>query len=322
MSMRIRTIIIVFCLGALALAVPSQISFQGVLKDSSGSPITGSREITFTIFGSSTGPGHSWTETQTISIEAGLYNVQLGAVTPLSASDFDGFTKYLGISIGGTELLPRVMMVSVPYAYRADQATYADTAGSSGGFPNSVLLTPGTAQTTNAAGAIWIKSSASGVNADNMANVVSVESTGDHTYAAQFKNGGMVGRIAGRPNGNTSYYGALIQYGDAIAAVIGFRWLISNPYYLNCGGLFEVRGSETEYACGLSTQLDGGNSYGYAAKFTGGIGIVLPDSTGAISALVDSIDTGTLEGTVRYDGNTHDFFGWAGGGKGWVKLNN
>jgi hypothetical protein len=316
--MRIKWLAFLIVLAVCANSVPSLISFQGVLKDSSGSPINGSREITFTIFGAATGPGHSWTETQTVSIEAGLYNVQLGAVTPLPTSAFDGTTKYLGITIGGTELLPRVMMVSVPYAYRADQATYADTAGSSGGFPNSVLLNPTTAQTTSAANAIYIKSAASGNDSVNTINIVSIESTGNHAFAAQFGHGTTLGKIGGRLD-NSIYAGALFQTGSSAFSYQAFRQGLG-PYFINYGGVLAANGSEAEIANGLLVEVDGGNAYGYAAQFIGGVGIVLPDSTGAVGALLASIDSGTKEGTVRYDGNDNHFYGW--NGTAWKQLDN
>jgi len=170
LSVSILLIVLICCV----YAVPSKISFQGVLKDSAGNPITGSRTVVFTIYGSPTGADSSWSETQTISVEAGLYNVKLGSVHPFDLSDFDGNTKYLAVSIGGSELLPRVVILTVPYAYRAE---YADTAGSSGGTQNAVLFNPTTIQATSAANAIWVRSTITNKSA------VSIEAIGERSKA-------------------------------------------------------------------------------------------------------------------------------------------
>jgi len=156
--------IMVLMAGTLCLSVvPQTISFQGMLKDSAGSLVTGTREITFRICSALQGGTVLWNEMQTVSVEAGLYSVQLASVTSFPADLFNGDARYLGIVIGGTELAPRVMILTVPYAFKAASsdtaahATYADSAGSSG-TAGAVLLGPTTIQSTSAANAIWVKS--------------------------------------------------------------------------------------------------------------------------------------------------------------------
>jgi hypothetical protein len=113
-------------------AVPLKINFQGVLKDSAGNVINNpSLSIVFSIYSGATGGSAIWTETQSVSVEAGLYNVQMGGVTaiPADGSVFDGSTRYLGITVGtDTEMTPRLPMVSVPYAFLAQAAVTAGTA--------------------------------------------------------------------------------------------------------------------------------------------------------------------------------------------------
>ena len=166
MRKTIWCLLLLLLFSVASIAVPAYISFQGVLKDSAGSPITGMRDITFAIYPGATGGGASWSETQTVTVEAGLYNVKLGSATAMNpATVFDGSTRYLSTSIGGSELLPRVALLTVPHSFRsdtadnathADTATYADSAGSSG-TAGAVLLGPATIQSTSAANAVWVK---------------------------------------------------------------------------------------------------------------------------------------------------------------------
>ena len=74
----------------LALAArgdpPTAINYQGRLLDDVGQPIDGSRELRFTVLDSgTTGMGSVlWGETQTVTLTAGIYNVLLGSINPVS----------------------------------------------------------------------------------------------------------------------------------------------------------------------------------------------------------------------------------------------
>jgi len=122
-------------------AVPQKISFQGMLKDSAGSPISGSKSVTFRIYGSPTGGMVLWSETQTITVEGGLYSVRLGEVNPLDLSVFAEDMRYLGISLDDSELYPRTMILSVPYAYRCSTALTAESIayGTAGSFEGTTF---------------------------------------------------------------------------------------------------------------------------------------------------------------------------------------
>jgi hypothetical protein len=115
--------------------VPSQISYQGTLTDSTGNPITGTRSMLFKLYSDSTGGDYPlWSETQSsVEIANGLFSVQLGSVNPLSPTIFNGSTRWLAIQIDPDteDLTPRQPMITVPYGFRsadADHAVYADTA--------------------------------------------------------------------------------------------------------------------------------------------------------------------------------------------------
>jgi hypothetical protein len=83
--------------------------------------VNGDVSIIFTIYNASTGGDVLWTETQTVTVTDGVFNVLLGSQNPILANTFDGNERYLGVKVGGVdpEMTPRKQMVSVPFAYRA-----------------------------------------------------------------------------------------------------------------------------------------------------------------------------------------------------------
>lgn len=108
-------------------AVPLYIDYQGMLRDKSGNTQTGSFSMVFKIYDAATSGNIVYQETQTVSVSNGIYNVRLGAVD--SSSVFDGSDRWLLVSVGGDDLLPRLRINSVAYAVRAETADYAAVAG-------------------------------------------------------------------------------------------------------------------------------------------------------------------------------------------------
>lgn len=104
---------------------PQLINYQGKL-DSSGVPITGTRNLTFSIYSdtaSLTAP--LWTETQNnVTIMNGIFNVLLGSATPFSGTLFTNpGERFIGVKVGtASEMKPRLKIASVAYSLRANQA--------------------------------------------------------------------------------------------------------------------------------------------------------------------------------------------------------
>jgi len=132
----VRFILMIYFLGLTVLAVntahaqivPHVLSYQGILKDTSGHPMPGTFDLTFKIWPDSVGGINPlWEETQTSVVvdSNGLFNVLLGSVIEVPDTVFYG-NAYLGISIDGTELIPRTWIVSVAYAYNAINADKLD----------------------------------------------------------------------------------------------------------------------------------------------------------------------------------------------------
>ena len=112
--------------------VPELINYQGILTDDTGTPLEGTFNLSFKIYGSKLGNDSLWWEHQIgVPVSNGLFNVMLGSISPISNSVFSDTLRYLGIAVNfGNELTPRIRLASVPYAYRAlwsDTAAYVQS---------------------------------------------------------------------------------------------------------------------------------------------------------------------------------------------------
>lgn len=99
--------------------MPATISYQGVLSNGDESPVQdGTYELTFAIHDAAEGGIELWTETQSVTVVNGIFNVILGTVNPLQIS-FDQ-PYWLAIQINnGQELTPRIELTASPYSLHA-----------------------------------------------------------------------------------------------------------------------------------------------------------------------------------------------------------
>jgi len=108
---------------ARAAAVPGTLAEQGRLVDSTGAAVDGTVAMDFALYDSAAGGQPLWTESQMVVVTAGYFSVQLGLVTPLPQSAFDGSVRYVGFSVNGDpEMTARQVLGSVPYAMVAGDA--------------------------------------------------------------------------------------------------------------------------------------------------------------------------------------------------------
>jgi len=140
-------------------AVPRLIKYSGILVDSRGYPITVPIDVSFSLYEqAAAAPGEQrpalWQETQHVTPnDKGAYTVYLGNATPLGlpAGVFTSVTaQYLGVKVEGEAEMPRTLLVSVPYAFKAGDAQTL------GGLPASAYALAGsqTAATTTVPAAI------------------------------------------------------------------------------------------------------------------------------------------------------------------------
>ena len=124
---------IIFVCSVSSADVPDSINYQGKLTGPGGGPVNGTFDMTFSIY-PDTLPGTmaDWSEPQAqVEVERGIFSVLLGSVNPIPAWVFDGTAKYLGIQVDtDPEMRPLKPMVTVPYAFRSQEADTADYARS------------------------------------------------------------------------------------------------------------------------------------------------------------------------------------------------
>lgn len=107
--------------GVAAAAVPTTITHQGRLFNTSGQPINETLDVTFAIYDADDAMIPIWSEVHSITFEEGYFSVDLGEQVPFGDGTFDGSSRYLGITVGADpEMTPRANVQSVPYALLAN----------------------------------------------------------------------------------------------------------------------------------------------------------------------------------------------------------
>ena len=122
---------------------PLLLNYQGRLADPATSlpKPDGPYTITFKIYDAETDGSLIWSEAQVVTVTRGLFNVLLGSSTALSASDFDGTSRWLELEVEGETLSPRMRFGSVPYAIQAEEAKNAwRLTGNAGTSPTTNFL--------------------------------------------------------------------------------------------------------------------------------------------------------------------------------------
>jgi len=116
-----------------AWAVPPYFNYQGKLTDPDGVPLSGDFEMNFIIYTAPTGGTARWSETQTVTVVDGIYNVKLGADTPVPTWLFaNNDILYLEVEvkkpadIDWDTLAPRQQFTSTAYSLKAQKAADAD----------------------------------------------------------------------------------------------------------------------------------------------------------------------------------------------------
>ena len=155
--------------------VPRTMSYQGVLTDPEGEIVPdGSHNFVFRLYDNPSTPGSPlWQESHSgVPVTRGGFSVILGSSTssphPLDLAFDEPY--YLGISVdGGTELLPRVRLASVPYSLRAasvDDCSITDGSIARGqvvktlnGLTDDILLAAGSNVTITPSGQTLVISS-------------------------------------------------------------------------------------------------------------------------------------------------------------------
>ncbi len=128
-------------------AVPNLIRYGGVLKDANGAVLASQTVgITFALYKQQDGGVALWTETRNVTTDAaGQYSVMLGSTKPegVPAELFsDQEQRWLAVQVQGQPEPTRVLLVSVPYAFKAHEAETL------GGLPASAFVKAATTDAT------------------------------------------------------------------------------------------------------------------------------------------------------------------------------
>jgi hypothetical protein len=246
--------------------VPEFMNYQGLLRDSIGSPVTdGSYTLTFRLYDVETGGTALWTEGQTVDVAGGILNVKLGKVTPLTGLEFD-VPYWLGITVEDeSELTPRVELATVPYAGHAAYADHCEETDDDWAFNGDDIF--------REVGNVGIGVVTPSARLDVLA--------GD-ARAARFQNGSELGNfttLAQNLGGTAGGFYAGEVPGDVYPGTPSAVFAYSGPGHR--AGFFVSSGDEA----GLLAQSQGtgaalhGWAYasGYSGYFTGGQGVYCDD---------------------------------------------
>jgi hypothetical protein len=119
-------------LSGIAAAAPNEIHTQGILRDANGDLMEGEVALTFRIFDSSAEGQMLWEEAVTLTVMGGVFDVLLPADPdnfPFPADLFAEDGRWLSITPADQGELPRIALVSVPYALQAGLAGNLECSG-------------------------------------------------------------------------------------------------------------------------------------------------------------------------------------------------
>lgn len=130
MPYRFKPSIFVFIIfiffSANSFSAPNILNYQGTLSDDSGNPVNATKNMTFKIYDVPAAGTALWSSNEMqVQVVNGYFNVALeGFGDDLFSED----VRYLAVEIDGAELTERKRLASVPYAFQAGSANFADSA--------------------------------------------------------------------------------------------------------------------------------------------------------------------------------------------------
>ncbi len=110
--------VVALLLGACAVAELSpEFSHQGRLLDSEGNPVPdGDYSVQYVLYHSASGGSPVYTDTNTVTVDDGLFTTSIGASDVISPSIFSRPT-WMEITVDGETLSPRQRLQGAPYAF-------------------------------------------------------------------------------------------------------------------------------------------------------------------------------------------------------------
>jgi len=300
-----------------AILVPDakRFSFQAVLTDTNGDPLTGTTvDLAFRIYDGTTnvlleGPINM----NGVALTGGVVDVQI----PINGSSFSGRALELGVSVNGqAQLTPRIPLTAVPYALRVNRVA-------SNELDDVIQLgdasSPGNLAIYGNAGAttIELRGGSGTIEVDGQYDVV--DSVGGDRYGSlsMSSTGGTLelwdgaGHLGYKITGNPLFGGSLAEYYQA-DGVVGVTIASEAIYgsvlwmYNNTGGTTITLDSDNNAGYGSIAVGNGGNTFLYLSAADNKISIRGDDGneraklSGPNYGLLELFDnTGPTEKTVE-----------------------
>jgi hypothetical protein len=143
--------------GSSSAAIPRLINFQGRLSDAAGTPLSGNYAITLKVWDDASGGSSCFSETQTVTVTSGLFNVNIGGATSGGISSSCTFSApyFLALQVGtDAAMSPRLALTTVPYAFAAERLD--------GALPSAILARNVSTGNVNVTGTLGIGTTAPG----------------------------------------------------------------------------------------------------------------------------------------------------------------
>jgi hypothetical protein len=124
--------LIPFLLGCplVAQAVPVEVLHQGRVLGPAGAVVEGPTSLRVSLHNAETAGTELWADTFSITVDDGYFSVLLGSGAPLDTVTHLGAAEvWVATSVGGVATGPRMPLVRVPYAARADGLSAGATVG-------------------------------------------------------------------------------------------------------------------------------------------------------------------------------------------------
>ncbi len=233
-------------------AVANRIPVQGRLTDSGGNPLSGTYDITFSLYDASTGGNLVCADANSVDVNDGLFTSEIWG--DCSSDDVDGRQLYLGIKVGSDpEMTPRQAIYPAPYAFSLKPGAIISASRASG----SILHIENWGNKGRGLRAYAMAES--GVNYGVVGASRSPNGYGGYHY----NNGGGVG-LLGETNVVTSFGVVGLQTGYSVSD-------LDTAAYWESAGLFGGRNG----VVGLTKDDSGWGVFGlHDASSGGGTGVV------------------------------------------------
>ena len=316
---------------------PEYMTYQGYLVDANGAALASVNPVNYTvvfrIYSVSSGGSSLWTESQTVTVDKGSFSVVLGEgvvegseprptlssiYASTSASD-----RYIGITVkglsgGDPEILPRLRLLTSPYAFLAKSA-------------NGLVAADGTSLLVPDAGRLRLSQAIQSTGGNGRGTgAVDLQVTRNGSQPAQVASGS-TSTLSGGQNNTASGENSVVAGGNGntasgfnASALGGTASTASGSYATVAGGRQNTASGENSFAAGRRANAQHSGSFVWAdnqdadysstannqfmVRASGGVAInTSPDSDAALKVSgkirSDSADIGTLNVTGTVSAN-------------------